>query len=242
MMRQFMNKQKLAICHPFAQWLLIVAALFAGHGALAQSGAQSCGELKSHYGPYDYRTDRDKLGIVEEYHFTPEVEALIRGKSSFRMGKDLSYTLNAFPNHHRALMSMMRYGQMLKTPQPPDADYSVECFFLRALRFRPDDTVARMMYATFLSTNARVPEATRELEQVEKVAGDNFFTYYNVGLIYLDMKEYDKALAMAHKAMALGFQKPGLRDKLIAIGKWQEPKESQEPAAVSNDTTATPTK
>lgn len=237
-----MNNQKSSKCCPFVKWLLIVVTLTASFSALAQSSSMACGELRSGYGPYDYRTDRNKLGIVEQYHFTPEVEALIRGKSSIHIGQDLSYTLGTFPNHHRALMSMMRYGEKLKTPQPPYAQYSVECYFLRALRFRPDDAVARMMYASFLSTNNRVPEAMRELEQVEKVAGDNFFTYYNVGLIYLDMKEYDKALAMAHKAMALGFQKPGLRDKLIAIGKWQEPKESQEPAAVSNDTTATPTK
>lgn len=218
-----MNNQKSFNCRRFTHWLLTLFTLTASVSALAQSNASACGDLKNGYGPFDYRTDRDKLGIVEQYHFTPEVEALIRGKSSFRMGKDLSYTLNAFPNHHRALMSMMRYGQKLKTPQPPDADYSVECFFLRALRFRPDDTVARMMYATFLSTNARVPEALDELEQVAKAAGDNPFTCYNMGLIYLDMKEYEKALALAHKAMALGFGQTGLRDKLMAIGKWRAP-------------------
>lgn len=120
-------------------------------------------------------------------------------------------------------MSMMRYGEKLKTPQPPYAEYSVECYFLRALRFRPDDTTVRLMYATFLNANARAPEAMQELEQVAKAAGDNPFTCYNMGLIYLDMKEYEKALALAHKAMALGFGQTGLRDKLMAIGKWRAP-------------------
>lgn len=237
-----MNNQKSSNCRRFAHWLLTLFTLMASFNALAQSSALACGELRSGYGPYDYRTDRNKLGIVEQYHFTPEVEALIRGKSSIHIGQDLSYTLNAFPNHHRALMSMMRYGQKLKTPQPPDADYSVECFFLRALRFRPDDIVARMMYANFLATNARVPEALRELEQVAKAAGDNFFAYYNMGLIYLDMKEYEKALAMAHKAMALGFQNPGLRDKLIAIGKWRAPEEPSAPVTRSENDALTPAK
>ncbi|HAL39729.1 MAG TPA: hypothetical protein DCP03_17135 [Polaromonas sp.] len=218
-----MNNQKTSKCRSFAQWLLIIVTLTASFSALAQSGALACGELRSGYGPFDYRTDRDKLGIVEQYHFTPEVEALIRGKSSIHIGQDLSYTLGTFPNHHRALMSMMRYGEKLKTPQPPYAEYSVECYFLRALRFRPDDTTVRLMYATFLNANARAPEAMQELEQVAKAAGDNPFTCYNMGLIYLDMKEYEKALALAHKAMALGFGQTGLRDKLMAIGKWRAP-------------------
>lgn len=226
-----MNNQKTFKCRPFAQWLLIIVTLTASFSALAQGTALACGELKSGYGPFDYRTSRgETLDVVERRHFTPEVEALIRGSSSIHIGQDLSYTLNAFPNHHRALMSMMRYGQKLKTPQPPDADYSVECFFLRALRFRPDDITVRMMYATFLNANARAPEAMHELEQVEKGAADNFFTYYNMGLIYLDMREYEKALAMAHKAMALGFGRTGLRDKLMALGKWRAPEESSIPA------------
>lgn len=241
-MHQFMNKRKSAIFTIFAQWLLVAVTLFAGQGALAQSGAQSCGDLATHYGPYDYRTDRDKLGVVEHGHFTPEVEALIRGKTSMFIGADLAYVLGTFPNHHRALMSMMRLGKKLNTPQPPHAAYSVECYFQRALRFRPDDTVARMMYANYLQENARFPEAKRELEQVEKIADDNFFTYYNAGLIYLDIKEYDKALAMAHKAMALGFEKRGLRDELIALGKWQEPKKSPDPAAAAEDAIAPPNK
>lgn len=229
--------------HLRLQRWLIIGTLVLTHGALAQSGGQSCGELQSHYGPYDYRTDRDKLSIVESYHFTPEVEALIRGKSSTFIGADLSYVLGTFPNHHRALMSMMRLGERLKTPQPPRAGYSVDCYFERAVRFRPDDSVVRMMYASYLQKNALVTQALGQLEYVEKVAGDNFFTYYNLGQIYMDMKEFDKALAMAHKAMALGFQNPGLRNRLQAAGKWQEPAvpmAPMEPASAATDVTTPP--
>lgn len=235
-----MISQKPSRFRLIAQWLLTLFTLTASFSALSQNSNLACGELGSGYGPFDYRTDQNKLGVVEQYHFTPAVEALIRGKSSIHIGQDLSYTLGTFPNHHRALMSMMRYGEKLKTPKPPYAQYSVECYFLRALRFRPDDTVARMMYANFLTTNARIPEAMRELEQVEKLARDNPFTHYNLGLIYLDMKEPEKALALAHKAMALGFGQTGLRDKLMAAGKWRAPEESKESATLSEGATATP--
>jgi uncharacterized protein (TIGR02996 family) len=206
----------------------------------AAEDGTSCGNLIAGYGPFDYRTTRgEKLDIVERYHFTPEVEALVRGKSSIQIGADINYMLGAFPNHHRALMSMVRLGEKLKTPKPPGANYSVECYFLRALRFQPDDVVARMMYANFLSENDRTPEAIRELEQVEKAAGDNPFTHYNLGLIYFDIKDYEKSLAQAHKAMALGFNRTALRDKLVEAGKWLAP-EKPTIAPAQTDSKVTP--
>lgn len=221
-----MTQQKHPTYRCAAWCLLTIVTLAASVPAWAQSNSWACGDLKSHYGPFDYRTSRgERLDTVERYHFTPEVEALIRGKSSIHIGQDLGYTLGTFPNHHRALMSTMLYGRKLKSPQPPDLKYSVECFFQRALRFRPDDTTARMIYAMFLTANDRAPEAMRELERVEKEAGDNPFTSYNLGLIYLDLREYNKALQLAHKAMAQGFVQTGLRDRLQLAGKWQDPEE-----------------
>ena len=38
--------------------------------------AQVCGSLKNGYGPFDYRTQKGNLVIVEEYHFQPQVEFL----------------------------------------------------------------------------------------------------------------------------------------------------------------------
>jgi len=224
-----MNKQVHSKYRPFAQWLLAIFTLTASFSALAQNNFSACGELKNHYGPFDYRTDRgEKLDIVDRFHFTPPIEALIKGNTG-TIGQDLSYTLRTFPNHHRALMTMMRYGQKLKTPHPKDAEYSIDCYFQRALRFRPDDTTARMLYATFLTTDGRVSEALHELEQVATAAGENAFTHYNLGLIYLDMKEFEKALAQAHMAMTLGFTQTELRDKLTAAGKWRAPDEPLTP-------------
>ena len=192
--------------------------------ARAQTGSQACGSLQNHYGPYDYRTDKPKLPIVDSAHFTAAVEALIRGSTtSIGPGADLNYTLTAFPNHHRALMSVMRYGEKLKWAQPRDLPLSVECYFDRALRFRPDDGVARMIYASFLSKTKRDAEAAKQLELVAAAGQDNAFTYYNVGLIYFDMKNYEKSLVNAHKAYGLGFGSPELRDQLKGAGKWVEP-------------------
>ena len=200
--------------------------------AHAQVTADGCGELANAYGPHDYRSDRDKdvafmahdkkLSLVEHAHFTPRIEALIRGESG-PLGVELDYTLRAFPNHHRALVSVMRWGERANSPQPPMLPRPVECYFERALRFQPDDTVARLLYVTFLNNKKRKSDALAQIEKTRFYAGDNAFTHYNIALILLDLCEPDQALVHAHRAIALGLERTELKDKLVALGRWQDP-------------------
>jgi hypothetical protein len=214
--------------------LFMIIVTGVAFNASAQGAAPVCGDLANHYGPFDYRTSSTELRErIENFHFTPQVEGLIRGESSMVLGADLNYTLRVFPNHHRALLSLMRYGKRLKSPQPAGLNFPVECYFERALRFQPDDAVARMLYATFLAENDRRNDAMAELEIATKAAWDNAFTQYNAGLIYLDLQEYDKALAQAHKAMALGFPRDDLKDRLTKLGKWQEADKMPPPSVPS---------
>ena len=118
---------------------------------------------------------------------------------------------------------MMKLGERTKSRQPQGAKYTVECYFDRAIRFRPDDTIARMLFATYLNKNGREREAVQQLDESVKLAGDDAFAHYNAGLLYFDMKHYDKALQQAQVAYALGFPKPDLRNSLKAMGKWVEP-------------------
>jgi len=187
-------------------------------------GAAFCGGLDNgQNGPFDFRNERQLLATGERAHFSAKVEALVAGQSRYEVGGDIHFLLVMFPNHPRALMAMMRWGEKLKTAKPPDTPYTVECYFERALRFRPDDNVARMMYAMFLSKNARQAEAQQQLDRVVANAGDNPFTHFNAGLLFFDIKQYDKALAQARTAQTLGFLRPDLIDKLKAAGKWAEP-------------------
>lgn len=192
-----------------------------GSSCLAQ-GAGGCGNLQNGYGPFDYRSDRDKLGIVDMHHFTPEVELLLRGKSG-TLGGDLDYTLRAFPNHHRALVAMTRLAERDKTDKPAGANYTVACYYDRAIRLAPDDTVARGLYAAYLNKTSKRAEAAAQLEAAAEAAADNGFAHYNIGLVYLEMKEHGKALAQAHRALRLGFTRPVLIDALKRVGVWKEP-------------------
>ena len=227
--------------HRAGRWrtVTLAMALACALPAAAQMAPSQCGPLANAYGPYDYRTDKDKLPIVEKFHYTPEVEALIRGKSG-HIGGDLEYTLRAFPNHHRALISMMRLGDRVKAPRVPGAQYDVECYFVRGVAFRPDDVTARMLFATFLNSKNRKPEALKQLDFVQTLAANNPFTHYNLGLVYFDVGAFDKALSQAHRAQELGFLRPELAGKLKAANRWAESVPAPAASAGSAASVATP--
>jgi len=185
----------------------------------AEVGDFACGQLTSSYGPFDYRSEKDKLGIVEKVHLTPDVLNLVRGATG-EIGGDLNYTLHTFPNHHLALMAMVRLGEKQKKSIPRGARYSVECYLYRAAKFRQDDSVVKIIYASYLVKNGRFNEAKKYLDEVEELGEENSNVYYNMGLIFLDIKDYDKALLYAHRAYKLGFPLPGLRNRLERAGKW----------------------
>lgn len=218
--------------------LLAVTMALGCHFAVAQVSAEYCGGLANGFGPFDYRADHHvpvpgdqmphpvKRRLVEGAHFTPRVENLIGAQSGGQIGPpgaDLDYTLRAFPNHHRALFAVMKYGERTGSRKPPGLPREVECYFERALRFKPNDVIARVIFSTYLVKNKRQEEAIAQLEQATVLAGDNAFTHYNIGLTYFDMKIYDKALASAHRALELGFERTELRDQLKSANKWQEP-------------------
>lgn len=190
--------------------------------AHSQTGPSNCGPIANHFGPFDYRTQRDTLRSVENAHFKPEVESLITGVTG-SIGADIDYLLHVSPNHHRALIAIVRLAEKMKTPQPQGVPFTVECYFDRAIRFKPDDTVVRVLYAQFLTKGGRKNDALQQLEAGVLYAKDNAFSHYNIGLAYFDLGQFDKALAQAHKAGALGFERTELADRLKGINKWQDP-------------------
>lgn len=208
-------------------WIGLLAA--AGLACTGLARAEDCGSLESHYGPFDFRTDRPKLGIVEKHHFTAKVEKLAGGDTAATPGPDLEYVLKTFPNHPRALAAVVRWSKKKQDPHPKDLKYSVDCHFERALRFRKDDAVVRMLYATWLGDTNRRQDGLAQLEQVKP--GDNPFTTYNLGLVYAELGGYDKALELAHKAQGMGITRTSLRDRLQKAGHWREPVTSTQSAS-----------
>lgn len=230
-----------------AQSALAIAIVVAPISAVA--GEIDCGSLKNHFGPFDYRSaSPEQRRLVEGTHFTPKVESLAGGNTTISAGGDMAYTLNVFPNHHRALMALIKLSEKEKTDKPRDMGYTVACRFERAERFRPDDATVKMLHGIYLMRKGKMQAAAEKLEEANSLAGENANILYNLGLAYFDLKQYDKALASAHAAYALGFPLPGLRDKLKRAGKWtdvppvavNQPK-SPENHAKKEDATSNPT-
>lgn len=195
--------------------------------SMAQDSSPSpCGPLYTpgHYGPADYRTaSRSSKELVEGAHFTPGVESLKVGKTGL-FGGDISYTLRVFPNHPRALAAMERLAEKEKANPPPASEYTIECWYERAMRYQPDDPVVRLLYVNFLIKRNQQEQANQHLKYVIESASDNPFTQFNAGMLLFDMRDYDGALRQAHKALAMGLPRPELRDRLKSVGRWEDPK------------------
>jgi tetratricopeptide (TPR) repeat protein len=205
---------------PRQRALLFLIALL-GIARPAAADESTCGTLRNTYGPYDYRSATARqIQLVEDYHFTPEVEMLKHGKSGLTIGGDLDYTLRAMPNHHRALVAMMNLGFKIKKSPPPGAQWPVECYFDRAIRFRPDDGAVRTIYGIYMFRHGRTADAIAQFETATTLGDDSGSLHYNAGLAYFELGDYDNAVAHAKKAAELGFALPGLRDKLTKAGKW----------------------
>jgi tetratricopeptide (TPR) repeat protein len=214
------------ICRPRAIACVALLSLGALHVAAAARPAPSppgCGETFNSYGPFDYRSAQpSQRFIVENVHFTPGVESLTKGATG-PFGHDIGYTLAVFPNHPRAISSMERLAERQKTDPPQGAAMTIDCYYARGMNFAPDDLVFRMLYVNSLIRRKRFDEARRFLDYVVTQAADSPLTHFNAGMLYMDMSDYEHALAQAHRSMALGLTRPELRDRLSAVGRWKEP-------------------
>ncbi len=214
-----------------ALWLALLASSAPLH---AQAQAEpACGHLANPYGPFDYRKERGKaLGIVDGMHFNSDVRNLRRGQSG-TLGGDLDYVLRAAPNHHMALASVSEWGVRLKTRQPPSLPRSIDCYFDRAIRFQPDDYLVWLIYGSFLQRMNLKSEALAIISPLESKGDLEAFTHQNLGMLLLDLNEPERALAQAWKAEAMGWQRPGLKERLQQAGQWREPPPAAAASAAS---------
>ncbi len=210
----------------FVSCLYAKSAVWVGNNL---KGFPCQGELEN-YGPFDYRSLKNrqkKLPIVEHYHFTPDVQKLIRGKSSSIVG-DLAYTLRAFPNHYKALKALSYYQTLfesdIKKRKKKAVAPAVECYFQRAIRFVPDDAVVKMLYASYLKQIKQYKLADEYYQKAIETAPEKLkpkFRYI-YGLFLIKQKKFDQANEQAKIIYAKNFPNMRLKKKLMAAGAWKE--------------------
>ena len=221
------------------RWLF-AAILYIGLSAPLQARADAleCGELKNYQdiGPWDYAdpssnvpTGADPMGHVkrvENVHFTPEMQTLnLKRFSIDRLTDEIHYTLRILPNHPGALMAISRLERMAggKLPQrtvtPFTPKITADCFFDRAIRFRPQDKAVRMIHGMHLQQHGMLKEALAEYEKAQSLGEDSANLSYNLGLLYAELNNWDKAYEYGEKAQRGGFMLPGLRNRLEKAGR-----------------------
>ena len=181
-------------------------------------------------GPFDYsapamqqRQHGSPLQLVEYEHFTEKVRTLKGGNTSQTPGGDLSYVLWAFPNHHPALITLINYTVKYNSDQPPQMSLSAECYFKRAVQWRPDDPTTHLVFGMYLFKKHKFSASIEQFLEATKLDPDNGNSFYNLGLAYFANKDYEQALKAAHSAYALGFGMNGLKNKLVRAGRWKNP-------------------
>ncbi len=178
-----------------------------------------CRGRQQGYGPYDYTRRVEfahNLKIVEQFHFTPPVEQLVRGENGSIPG-DIDYTLSAWPNHHRALNAISRYdlGYPNKKHQPST---DVECYFQKAISFSPRDSTARLLYGIYLHKKDKHEMALEMYESAQLLSPNEPQIKYNLGLLHVDMGQYDEAEFYARELYSNNFPLKGLKRKLESRG------------------------
>ncbi len=160
--------------------------------------------------------------MVEAHHFTPAVESLRKGSSGTVL-QDLNYTLNSFPNHPRALVSMLNLIFARQGKRFEELSKEPECYFYRAVSFFvPTIFDQRDLHGVLhLVRWWRLLEARSQFDAAESGGYDEPLFHYNYGLLLVDMREWDKALHHAKKAYGSGVTFPGLKRKLQAERKME---------------------
>jgi tetratricopeptide (TPR) repeat protein len=191
----------------------------------ASEPTPGCGTFqyeREHIGPLDYRhINPQVLKLVEDFHFSRQVEMLRKGQSS-TIGGDLAYTLNAIPNHPRALRTTIEYFRRKGPEAALEMRMGLNCWLDRAMSYRPDDPIVRILVADELMRTGKRDDALSQLQVAEQHSGDSATVHYNLGLLYLDLKDYDRSVQHARKAYDLGAPLPGLKNKLAQAGKWRD--------------------
>jgi tetratricopeptide (TPR) repeat protein len=175
------------------------------------------------FGPFDYNIDKDKLPVVENHHFTREVEQLQKGSTAPYPIGDVSYTLVKFPNHPRALYSVIRFS--LSTA--PKANWEkrfppAECYLQRAINYSPTDSTPYMLYGLYMHRLGNLEESLAMYKRAEKLAPNDINLAYNMGLLLYDAELYDESYQYAKKAYDGGMNPPGLKRKLDEKGYWKQ--------------------
>jgi tetratricopeptide (TPR) repeat protein len=191
---------------------LLVAALVNGL-ALSRIAASQDTVARDYYLAGSDRAATQALKQVELNHYGLAVKYL-QNKQYRYAQNDLEFILKYFPNHPQALARM---GEVALATKRPDL---AEQHFRNAIGRYPQHDETHVLYGAFLHRLGRIDAAIAQYQKALEINPDSAYGNYNLGLAYVDRKNYSQANIHAQKAYELGVSFPGLRRKLQAAGAW----------------------
>ncbi len=159
---------------------------------------------------------RQTLRNVEEFHLGPAVEQMKTGHYE-NTRRHLEFVLRYFPNHPQALVMMSELcDEKWKSP-----NCAVDELMNRGIQRNPKVAQTWAINGMHLQRVKRTDAAIESYKTSIAINPSSANAHYNLGLAYFDNKQYDLANQEAQFAALLGFQLPGLRDKLTRVGQWK---------------------
>jgi tetratricopeptide (TPR) repeat protein len=165
-----------------------------------------------------------QLRTVEQYHLG-KGEAHLRKREYAQAYSEFLFILKIFPNHPRTLALMVQVCEQWKSPHCRSEE-----FLERAVSINPNASGTFVVQGIYLHRMRQYPKAIESYKQALEIDPNSVNAQYNLGLAYLETKQYESANEHAQRAYALGAPMPGLRQGLERVGQW---KPAQQGAATS---------
>lgn len=230
--------------HPDSRYIYIFLLLLATLPFTSNAEVLGCGDFKGVFGPWDYYKPASHRPLsghpmgpvkrVTNVHLTKKMFTLERGNTGAGpegLMADLDYTLLRIPNHPQALHLLIQFNNKLNGQLPQLHDFtwkrSTECYFDRAIEFSPNNGETYALYGIYYHGQKRYSEAEKQYKIAESKGYKSADFFYNIGLLYVDLQNYELSQKYALKAYQNGYPLPGLRNRLINLGKWPESDDSQ---------------
>lgn len=201
-------------------------------------GGTKCTGKGQGFGPWDFfdvdePSDKNwtpgRWWEAREIHARPGLAALnampLTQVDYNRAADEFDYLLRAYPNHPEILGAVIELEMRRKSATSPitASQTPPECYLARAQSFRDTQPHIFSLMGYYYQRLGRIQDALDQYRAALELDPAYAEAYYNIGLAYVELGDYELAVQNAHEAYALGFPLSGLRKKLQRLGVWKPP-------------------
>jgi tetratricopeptide (TPR) repeat protein len=164
----------------------------------------------------DYYTSRDTelLNNLDRYHVIPAEQKISKHLYAYARA-DIDFILQYYPNHPQALLLLVQLCN------EPGQRCDLDMIFENAIAINPNAAGTYVTQGVSLHRVKRFADAIKAYKRALSLNPSSVNGHYNLGLAYLETKQYVLANEEAGRAYALGAPLPGLRDRLKQLKQWK---------------------